>query len=443
MRRVLYPWMVCVALALVATLTLEWVRPTAAYSEELWYVTTSGDDDNNCRSPVTPCGTVNGVLDKPEFEAGDTILVASGTYTKTDGPSVVLDQSAMVSGAWNATFTAQDGGPTVFLSIQPYNAVLVSGNVTATLSRVEITSRNDPTNSTPSDYGLRNHGNLMLDQVRVARNHAYGIGNGGTLTLTHSVVERNRTGGIVNAGTLFMSESVIGPNYSRVWCVGVMNENTVTLVNSTLYDNQALDGGPGGGMCNYGNATFINSTVSHNAALYPAGAEADYGGGGIYNTGSLSLYNTTVTANIGLSGGGIRSVGGQVSLYNSIIAGNQLTYSFASEGPDCQGIITSQGYNLLGDSIGCDWQMAQGDLISVTAGLAPGLRGSPPYHPLFLGSPAINAGNPAGCKGPDGEPLLTDQRGVARVGRCDIGAYEYDPAHDPLSHSFLPLLQRP
>jgi len=55
------------------------------------------------------------------------------------------------------------------------------------------------------------------------------------------------------------------------------------------------------------------------------------------------------------------------------------------------------------------------------------LEGSPGYHPLLLGSPAINAGNLAGCKDDNGDPLPTDQRGLPRFGRCDIGAYESHP----------------
>jgi hypothetical protein len=58
---------------------------------------------------------------------------------------------------------------------------------------------------------------------------------------------------------------------------------------------------------------------------------------------------------------------------------------------------------------------------------------------LLRSSPAINAGNPNGCTDHEGNPLDADQRGVARVGRCDIGAYEYDPALDPLSYSALPI----
>lgn len=39
--------------------------------------------------------------------------------------------------------------------------------------------------------------------------------------------------------------------------------------------------------------------------------------------------------------------------------------------------------------------------------------------------PGINAGDPNGCKNHQGQLLATDQSGMPRVGRCDIGAYEY------------------
>ncbi|HKX13302.1 MAG TPA: DUF11 domain-containing protein, partial [bacterium] len=42
-------------------------------------------------------------------------------------------------------------------------------------------------------------------------------------------------------------------------------------------------------------------------------------------------------------------------------------------------------------------------------------------------SPAIDAGDPAGCIDQDGDPLTTDQRGAPRPfgDRCDIGAFEF------------------
>jgi uncharacterized repeat protein (TIGR01451 family) len=108
-------------------------------------------------------------------------------------------------------------------------------------------------------------------------------------------------------------------------------------------------------------------------------------------------------------------------LRNSIISGNS-----ASSAPDCRGAIASAGYNLIGNTSGCTFSAAGGDLIGVDPKLGP-LEGSPGYRPLLPGSPAVNGGNPAGCKDDKGNPLPTDQRGLPRFGRCDIGSYELQP----------------
>jgi len=115
-------------------------------------------------------------------------------------------------------------------------------------------------------------------------------------------------------------------------------------------------------------------------------------------------------------------------MQNTILAGNKT---------DCNGGITSIGYNLIGDTTGCTYTPGPGDIIEVNPYIAP-LIGSPGYHPLILGSPAIDAGDPTGCKDQHDNPLDTDQRGIARLGNCDIGSYEYDPAYDPLDYVYLP-----
>ena len=42
-------------------------------------------------------------------------------------------------------------------------------------------------------------------------------------------------------------------------------------------------------------------------------------------------------------------------------------------------------------------------------------------------SPAVNAGDPDGCRDHLGQLIDADQRGIARYGRCDIGAFEWTP----------------
>ncbi len=98
-------------------------------------------------------------------------------------------------------------------------------------------------------------------------------------------------------------------------------------------------------------------------------------------------------------------------------------------------MFDSQDYNLIGDAAGCTLNGATThNLVGVKAKLES-LRdnGGPTLtHALLASSPAIDAGNPAGCQDAKGIALALDQRGYIRpvdgdgdhVARCDIGAFE-------------------
>jgi CSLREA domain-containing protein len=201
---------------------------------------------------------------------------------------------------------------------------------------------------------------------------------------------------------------------------GVVNQDAsqLTLINSTIADNTIS------GLLNgNGTLTLINSTVSGNS------------GGGITNlvTGTVNLVNTTIVSNTAVAGGGVSNTdGGTVVTRGSLIAGN--SSSPLQPSPDCAGPIVSQGYNLLGNNTGCNF-IPSGATDQVGTGaspLNPGLgplrdNGGPSFtHALSEGSPAIDQGDPDGCRDQQGLPLETDQRGVARPQgvECDIGAFE-------------------
>jgi hypothetical protein len=147
-------------------------------------------------------------------------------------------------------------------------------------------------------------------------------------------------------------------------------------------------------------------------------------GGGLTNRSdaTLTLTNSTVSGNTvscsgascATQGGGLINVSGTVTLQNTIVA-KQLA------GPDCAGLITSNGFNLDSDNT-C--QLTQpGDKPNVSNPLLGPLanNGGPTQtHALLPGSPAIDAVT-SGCPPPN-----TDQRGVARPqgAACDIGAVE-------------------
>jgi uncharacterized repeat protein (TIGR01451 family) len=193
----------------------------------------------------------------------------------------------------------------------------------------------------------------------------------------------------------------------------------VILNNSTLSDNHAQTGG---GIWAGSNLHINSSTISGNSAM---------SGGGIYLPYSSSdqmeantINSSTIVNNTANEGGGLWKEDGDLILKNTILAGNQSADSGA--GPDCfswTGGISSGGYNLIGDPSDCNFASSTGDLISVDPRI-DALEGFPAYHPLQVGSPALHAGNPAGCSDYLGNPLPLDQRGLPRVDVCDIGAVE-------------------
>jgi len=159
----------------------------------------------------------------------------------------------------------------------------------------------------------------------------------------------------------------------------------------------------------------------------------------------VQLNNVTIADNIADSnagglgdGGGIwvhPDLLGRVNVANSIIADNQ-DDSPATLIPDCSaaaGGIVSFGYNLVGDSTGCNWTPATDDQVGTGGSpvdplLDPLVESPavPAFYPLQSGSPAIDAANPAPVGGfPACQPR--DQRGMSRPRgtRCDIGAYEF------------------
>lgn len=263
-------------------------------------------------------------------------------------------------------------------------------------------------------------------------------GVGETLTVSRCRILRNfadgksRGGGIGAEGsTLTLVDSTVSDNESNSLGGGVASYNSgakATLRNSTISGNRALEvgdgvnagAGAGGGIyCDECDMDIVNSTISGNAA--------DLQGGGLFNVSTVRLRNVTVTGNAaGADGGGVFNEGGaNVFLRNSIIAGNE---DEGGETPDCAGALSSQDYNLFGSTDGCTLlaSTAHNLLGDALLGLLSDNGGPTFTHELLSGSPALDAGDPAGCIDENGDPLTADQRGFERpVGSaCDIGALE-------------------
>jgi hypothetical protein len=255
---------------------------------------------------------------------------------------------------------------------------------------------------------------------------AIGPGSDGfanTLTITNSRISDNTTGsrgGAIISGSsgfllglskLNISNSTISGNRSAQVGGGISALDTWAISNSTVSRNTA-DVAAGGVENSGGVGVITNSTISNNSAKR---------GGGIENVqGPLTLVSSTIADNIAEEGGGLLNVVGTPTLQNTILARN--TVGPTGQGPDCSGVITSLGNNLIGDATGCATVLQPTDLTGDPR-LGEFTDDGTPGHghfPLLPGSPAIDAGNDDACP-----PI--DQLGQPHVGRCDIGAIEFQP----------------
>jgi hypothetical protein len=272
-------------------------------------------------------------------------------------------------------------------------------------------------------------GDLTLQYVTLSGGGTsqYGeFSNNGTASIKNSIISGNVLPfpfaglGVSNGGTLTIENSVISSNGA-----GVSNGGTLTIERSTISGNTYP------GVENIiGDLAIENSTISSN------------GRGGVYNYGGrLTITNSTISGNhgAGVSNLSWYYVGGNLTLNNSLIAGNQ-----AAVGPEIEnsgGIVNANNFNLFGTN-------GNAGIVGFTPGptdIVPSVplaqilgplqnNGGPTQtHALVAGSPAIDAGDPSGCRDSTGAPLQTDQRGFARnidgnhdgTVRCDIGAVEF------------------
>ncbi len=254
--------------------------------------------------------------------------------------------------------------------------------------------------------------------------------------------------------TLTIEDSVLSgfPNQPSTAVLGgvVFNRGTALLVRTTVTDGNAQVGGgiytsePGtlelrdctvknnaaGGIVSSGPLTIVNSTITANTGV------------GIATDRTVTLRSSTVTANhvtdLGAFFVSPTGIAGPATLSNTILAGNTFKSSYALDAPvfvaDCNSgpllgaPLTSEGYNLIGDT-GCNITGdPTGNIIGHDPRLGPlGDNGGPTAtHLLLDDSPAIDSGNPS-PPGSDARACpATDQRGEPRPAgsRCDIGAVE-------------------
>lgn len=383
-----------------------------------WYVDgVNGDDGNDCKTKATACATIGNAISLAA--SGDTIQIGAATYQEN------------LSIPFNLTLNGAKAATTIIDGTQTANVFTVGAGIHLTLSNLTI----------KNGVGYSGGG---------------GVNNSGTLTVNQSnfyVNTANSGGAIFNTGTVTISGAIFSGNSPYFFghsasCGAIDNRSTMTITTSTFYNNYANNNfTAGGAICNGGTMKITNSTFNTNSSQ---GNNGGYGGAIFNYAGTLAVTNSTFSGNSATtSGGAIYSQGGIVQISNStfgsnfvsiggggvlansgssVLIQNSIVANFANGG-NCAGTITSYGYNLSSDST-CKFSKT-GDLNGKNPKLGTLQNNGGPTQTMALqkGSPALDAGNPAGCRDFAKNLLTTDQRGQRRPGGtektgCDMGAYE-------------------
>ncbi len=298
--------------------------------------------------------------------------------------------------------------------------IYVSGNTSLSISACAVIENLVSANNARGGGIYAASGELQVDDCQIKGN----------------AIEDNEGFTSANGGGVFLNDTVALFRNSRVsdnqaasggGGIYIQGEDSkVTIVNSVVYKNTSARFG-GGIYKSFGKLDVVNSTISGNSGFI---------GGGVYIQGGLSVFNNaTLSANVSTNnGGGIGfSANSELVVKNSIVAGNKAVSKGTELYQVSESSFTSSN-SLLGDSstsseLAFDGVMpSQSDIEATLDGAFPTSissvikpladnGGLTLTHALSSGSRAIDKGDPNSCSS-------NDQRGVARDGRCDMGAYE-------------------
>ncbi|NQU50016.1 MAG: right-handed parallel beta-helix repeat-containing protein [Planctomycetes bacterium] len=349
---------------------------------------------------------------------GDTVIVRSGTYYETglqflgrgiaviseSGPASTIIDGSSAGGV--VSFGPGDGadaileGFTITHGFGPWGGgISCSGNGCAPNIRNCVIVDNEAEYQGGGILSWNEAAPLISDcrieNNRLTLDNLYGAGvycGSGAPRIEYCTIRANVAtagfGGHSGAGLYFREES------------------QASLLHSIITEN--ISGGGGGGlMCGSSNVIIDNCLISNNTAISASGT---YGsGGGIFLAGSASptISNCTIRGNdtsaIGW-GGGITVAAGSPMIENCIVWGNIPT-QIVSGSPTVLYSCIQGGWAGTGN-ISADPQFASG-----------------PSHDSYLGlgSPSIDAGNPA-------VPAFgsTDVGGADDVGVVDMGYHNVE-----------------
>jgi len=231
-----------------------------------------------------------------EFPPTRVFTVSLGVFVKLSGMTLTLEHSNRGGIYTEGNLRVTDSVVTAAYDLQRGGAIYNAGGdltvVRTSLSGTVETSGGGALYNDPQGKAYLQ--GCLLERSQ-SRGFGVGVWNDGTMTIVDTSIQHNFGtggcsavgGGIANTGSLRILRSLIAGNLASASGGGIYNGGELTIQESVIQDNQSHCGSAG--IENHGDTRVINTTLYRN--------DSDLGVGGIHNDGRLALVNSTLTGN--------------------------------------------------------------------------------------------------------------------------------------------------
>ena len=419
---------VILAASLLGSIAPQHVRAAPNASGNVFYVDVYEDDPSAsaCTSAPGDC-SLRGAINKANNTPGAvTIYLQNGGYNIYGDVNVTEDKNEA-----GDIDIIKDGGA----------VTIIGDSISTTTIDVHHTDRifdvqdmGSPTKLTLKNLSLvngyagpmqdggsiRTYGSLYLDTVSISQS----LGRMGGAIYIYSTYDQK----------LSIDRSVISHCTATLDGGAVYAKGEVTTITRSTFDHNSATGamgayfgnqnaGRGGAIYNNSSLTVTASTFAFNDALIDGGGILNYAFLGqstnAYINSSTFHANSTAISNVATASGTL-STSAVTTIANSILNESTDSSNCVNKHDDHGKAAIINAGNNLDSGAGCAFGNNGGSIFGLNPHLGEmGDYGGPtPTLALLSGSPAINKGNASTCAG-------LDQRNLATVGTCDIGAFEY------------------
>jgi hypothetical protein len=324
--------------ALVVTLTLGLMMFGGSKTKAAgpWYVSTTGNDTNDCQSPATACLTLQAAINYAS--EGDTINVEAGTYPVAG--VVTVNKTLNLKGA--------QAGLDARSRVEIESILENSGGLYITANNVIVdgfTVQNS-TSGAFTGYGIAMGAGSSGTQIinNIIQDNIVGIGlannpAGNQAVIQHNVIRNNTKPGPASGHGIYSDEYVAG--------VAIGVEDVLIDSNEFANENGALTGTWGIGISNTGNIPFTNLQIQNNQFDSISLASR---GMYFYNTDSSSIKANSIRNKTNYAIGFFGGNDGITIKCNTILESNRGVYvADASAGQNSN--ITINDNNIAGNAI--------------------------------------------------------------------------------------------